>query len=149
MARGKPSSVASGSQTQDTMIVHQIRLQFTTGKTANQMTHHQRNGEALGNGAEAGPTVAAANPASSSGRDNAVSLNDSISMASFRSTSSPTSTSVADEQAAFCLAERRKRRERLESNLLRFETSVVSTALPWSMRMMIRLNAMPYRSAIG
>ena len=79
--------------------------------------------------------------------DDTVSLNDIMAMACPCSMSS---TSVTDEHVAVW-RERRKRMERCLSNLPRSdsETSVVSTALPWSMRMMIRLNAMPCRGDIG
>ena len=79
--------------------------------------------------------------------DGTMSLDDIMAMACPRSKSS---TSVTDEHVAVW-RERRKRIERCLSNLPRSdsETSVVSTALPWSMRMMIRLNAMPCRGDIG
>ncbi len=55
--------------------------------------------------------------------------------------SSPSFPSIADKQVTVCL-EGRKGRERL-SNVLRSGTNGASTGFPLSMRMMIRLNAMP------
>ena len=67
-------------------------------------------------------------------------------MVQFRSALSSSSTAAVEEGFPEDL-ERWKRKEGFVF-LLRCETNVFVTALPWSIRMMIRLNAMPCEQRI-
>ena len=80
----------------------------------------------------------------SSERGDPVSFNVIMETALFRSTSSFLSTAVTDESVVVCL-EVWKRMERCLLARPPSETYVASTDCPWSTRMMIKLNAMPYR----
>ena len=48
-----------------------------------------------------------------------------------------------------CVVDSPEKGKRMERRFVAWETSVVWTALPWSMRMMIRLNAMPCSDVTG
>ena len=65
-------------------------------------------------------------------------------MVLFRPMPPASAASVAGERVAAVYLERRKRKERCELRVLEgSDISVFSIALPWWIRMIIKLNAMP------